>query len=127
MFTFETPRPRRRPSLTPMIDVVFLLLVFFMLAARFGQDFSTPLSTAGGSADYAGPPRLITLSGTGMALNGQPLSMDAIAARLPALMTDASDLIFVQPTRDASLQQLVDVIDALRAAGLTHISVVAGQ
>ena len=29
--------PRRRPSLTPMIDVVFLLLVFFMLAARFGQ------------------------------------------------------------------------------------------
>ncbi|MEO1612916.1 MAG: biopolymer transporter ExbD, partial [Pseudomonadota bacterium] len=27
---------RRRPSLTPMIDVVFLLLVFFMLAAVGG-------------------------------------------------------------------------------------------
>ncbi|NSY41645.1 biopolymer transporter ExbD, partial [Leisingera sp. ANG59] len=25
-------------SLTPMIDVVFLLLVFFMLASRFGMD-----------------------------------------------------------------------------------------
>ena len=31
-------KPRRRPSLTPMIDVVFLLLVFFMLASRFGMD-----------------------------------------------------------------------------------------
>ena len=35
MFTFEEPHKVRRPSLTPMIDVVFLLLVFFMLAARF--------------------------------------------------------------------------------------------
>ncbi|MEO0362761.1 MAG: biopolymer transporter ExbD, partial [Pseudomonadota bacterium] len=34
--------PRRRPSLTPMIDVVFLLLVFFMLAARFGVELAMP-------------------------------------------------------------------------------------
>ncbi|MEO1119875.1 MAG: biopolymer transporter ExbD, partial [Pseudomonadota bacterium] len=32
-------RPRRRlVSLTPLIDVVFLLLIFFMLAARFSVE-----------------------------------------------------------------------------------------
>ena len=43
MFAFASHRPRRKPSLTPMIDVVFLLLVFFMLASRFGQDNILPL------------------------------------------------------------------------------------
>ena len=44
MLQFGPPRPRRKPSLTPMIDVVFLLLVFFMLAARFGQDVGLALA-----------------------------------------------------------------------------------
>lgn len=44
MFDFAPAPARKRPSLTPMIDVVFLLLVFFMLTAHFGvfrtQDLS---------------------------------------------------------------------------------------
>lgn len=39
-------RARRRPSLTPMIDVVFLLRVFFTLAARFSVDCILPLDAA---------------------------------------------------------------------------------
>ncbi|WP_296645235.1 ExbD/TolR family protein, partial [Roseinatronobacter sp.] len=46
MFAFEDTRPTRKPSLTPMIDVVFLLLVFFMLASRFGHDMHLPLNAA---------------------------------------------------------------------------------
>ena len=55
----HSARPRRRPSLTPMIDVVFLLLVFFMLASRFGVEtvISLPLASGGGS--YSGPPRIV--------------------------------------------------------------------
>lgn len=125
MFTFDHPRPKRRPSLTPMVDVVFLLLVFFMLAARFGQDFVIPLSTTGSGADYAGPPRVISLSDRQIALNGATMPLDVIVARLPSLMRDGSDIIFVQPDQNATLQQLVDVIDTLRAAGLASVSVVA--
>ncbi len=46
-----------------MIDVVFLLLVFFMLAARFGHDveIDLPLSAAS-TTPYQGPPRLVMCS-----------------------------------------------------------------
>ncbi len=46
-------RPVRRRgvmNLTPLIDVVFLLLVFFMLASTFLKFGSVPLETAGGGA-----------------------------------------------------------------------------
>ena len=51
MFDFATQSRRRTPSLTPMIDVVFLLLVFFMLASRFGVDMEIPLNLAGQGAE----------------------------------------------------------------------------
>ena len=42
---FERPSRRRRgPGLTPLIDVVFLLLVFFMLASRFDREALLPLT-----------------------------------------------------------------------------------
>ena len=53
-----------------MIDVVFLLLVFFMLAARFGPDMTVPLVTAGGEQVYQGPPRFVRLDGDALSLNG---------------------------------------------------------
>ena len=56
MFIIDSPRSRRKPSLTPMIDVVFLLLVFFMLASRFGSDALVPLSLGGSGDTYSGPP-----------------------------------------------------------------------
>ena len=70
MFDLAPPRPRRRISLTPMIDVVFLLLVFFMLAARFGQDLQIPLSLGQGSGTWQGPPRLLDIRPDGLMLNG---------------------------------------------------------
>lgn len=107
-----------------MIDVVFLLLVFFMLAARFGQEFALPLSTGGGTSVYDGPPRLITLRGDTLALNGTPLAIGEVIASLDQHASQPDRTIFLQPQDDTSLQDLVDVIDALSAAGFTKLVVV---
>ena len=37
---------RRRANFTPMIDVVFLLLIFFMMISRFGDSHALPLALA---------------------------------------------------------------------------------
>jgi biopolymer transport protein ExbD len=125
MFAFAAPRPRRRPSLTPMIDVVFLLLVFFMLAARFGHDTHLPLTLGGGGAvDWQGPPRLVSVLPDGLRLNGLPVATADLAGALAPLMPDAQAPVLLRAEDGADLGRLVAVIDAMRGAGITQLVVV---
>ncbi len=98
---------RRRPSLTPMIDVIFLLLVFFMLAARFGADLALPLGAAGPGPDRA--PRVVDVSPDGIALDGVPTPLDAAAAALAGAGT-----VVVRPRDGADVQRVVTVMERLR-------------
>lgn len=116
MFDFAAPRRSRRPGLTPMIDVVFLLLVFFMLAARFGQDVAVDLALGGGSGtDWQGPPRLLTVLPDALRLNGVPAA-DAAAALAP-LMPAPDAPVLLRGADGTDLQRLLDVMQALRDAG----------
>lgn len=124
MMRFGSPRARRRASLTPMIDVVFLLLVFFMLAARFGQDMTLPLVTGGAGAEWSGPPRLIEIAPDALSLNGVPLALADLPAGLGPLMTGPDAPVVLRPLPGTPLQRLMDVTGALHAAGLSRLIVV---
>ncbi|MFP7673624.1 ExbD/TolR family protein [Marivita sp. S0852] len=113
---------RRRIGLTPMIDVVFLLLVFFMLAARFGTTDALPLSLAGaGASDYDGPPRLLTVLPDALWLNGIEVT-DPVSALAPLMPSDDA-IVVLRAAEAAKVQRLLDVMTQLRAAGLTHMVV----
>ena len=91
MIQLNTIIRRRRPSLTPMIDVVFLLLIFFMLVARFGVDkvidISLP-SALGQSSQYEGAPRLVEIkSGNIVSLNGTQISLDQLSSKVSQLLS----------------------------------------
>lgn len=118
------PRPRRRPSLTPMIDVVFLLLVFFMLASRFGMDMQLPLTGAGSGGAYQGPPRLVQVTADGVTLNGIAVTEDALAGELAPLMEDKTDTVILRAGEGTPLQRLVEVMGALGDAGLSNLVLV---
>ena len=124
MFSFPTPRRSRRASLTPMIDVVFLLLVFFMLASQFGKDASLPLIVGGEGAAYEGQPRLVQISADTLRLNGVVVTLDGLEDALPQMMSSPQDMIVIQPDDTASLQRLVIVADHLAAAGYSQIAMV---
>lgn len=120
-FVPDIPRRRRRPSLTPMIDVVFLLLVFFMLASRFGLDSVIPLPLASGGGSYEGPPRIVDILPDGVRLNGNPLSDAALVDAVRPLTTHPGDLIILRGADDAVLQRVVSIGAALRAAGFNRL------
>ena len=46
-------KPRRRLSMTSLIDVIFLLLLFFMLTSTFSKFSEVELASAAGSAQAA--------------------------------------------------------------------------
>jgi len=125
MFDFGEERPRRRLSLTPMIDVVFLLLVFFMLASRFGHETVLQLNLGGGAgAAWSGPPRLVDVGAAGaVKLNGVAIAPETLAEGLAALMPAPGDPVVLR-ARAGAMQDLVAVMERLRAAGIINLLIV---
>lgn len=105
-----------------MIDVVFLLLVFFMLVARFGPDRALPLEIAGEGA-YAGPPRLVEVFPAGLTLNGVALSQRDVLLELVRISASGTDTVVLRPAGGASLQRLVEVMALMDTAGFRNIAI----
>lgn len=117
-------RSRRGVNLTPMVDVVFLLLFFFMLASRFGPETSLPIALAGGDSEWSGPPRLVEVGSEGvMWLNGVSLAPGALPAELDRLMDDPSEPVVVAPRTGARVGDLTSALGALRTAGFSNLAV----
>lgn len=116
-FDLGSPRRVRRPSLTPLIDVVFLLLVFFMLAARFGTEMALPLGPAAGGGIWSGPPRLIEIGADAPRLNGVPVPLDDLAEAMGRLTEAPDDPIVLRTGSGADAQALAAVLGLLRVAG----------
>jgi len=123
-----TKRGRRRPliSLTPLIDVVFILLVFFMLASSFldwrAINLDTPAAAAGSSMEGA---LLVEVRPDGMRLSGQPMPLEAITARIgERLQAEPDKRVLLKPAAGVSMQATVDVLDRLSNAGVVRMSVI---
>jgi biopolymer transport protein ExbD len=121
-------RRRRRSliSLTPLIDVVFILLIFFMLASSFSTEEAIELSMPGsGAAEGALPGSMVRIKRDGLDLNGEPLTLDELQLRARRLARAPGGRLFlVQPDRGVPLQRLVVVLDALDRAGASNVSLV---
>ena len=120
---------RKRPliSLTPLIDVVFILLVFFMLASSFLDWRSIELNApgrAGGQPSMIGA-MLIDVTVDGPRLAGTPISLDALYARVSARLEQRPEQrVLVKPDPDVRLQAVVDVLDRLSEAGVVDLSLI---
>ena len=125
MFDFQRPFHRRRPSLTPIIDVVFLLLVFFMLASTFTLDKKVNIlsETIYGTSHYDEHPRLIEINNDKLLINGVEADDSVVIKRLEEITLDLSQIIFVQVLGDTSTQRMLDVIELLKSTGFSNLKV----
>ncbi len=120
--------PRRhRIGLTPLIDVVFILLVFFMLASSLMDWRGLTLATGSGKpADPDSPPpaRVTVLADGRLRLNDRVYpNAAAVATELrPAI--DAGDVasVIVAPADDTRLGPTVAAFDALAGAGIDALA-----
>ena len=105
------PFRRRAVSLTPLIDVVFLLLLFFMLTSTFSTFGEIELNRpAGGQAGTETPTErfFIQLGTDQLALNGTPVEMTAIGDQLE------DGLVLIDLDEAVTSQRLVDLLAVLR-------------
>lgn len=122
---FEPARSRRRLiSLTPLIDVVFILLVFFMLASSFLDWRSIALNAPAGRTGSGMEGAILVRVGTSsLDLNGEPLDINQLGERVRTyLARDPEQSVVVRPEAGVALQRLVTVLDRLAESGGRNIS-----
>jgi len=111
----NAPFRRRRLSLTSLIDVIFLLLLFFMLSSTFSQFSEVELATAGqGQAAVSERrPIFVQLREDGLRVNAQEVPLDGLGEALAALMEGEARAL-VSTGADVTAQRLTDLLLALR-------------
>ncbi|HED31901.1 MAG TPA: biopolymer transporter ExbD [Prosthecochloris aestuarii] len=128
MIEFGEPlRGNRIPDLTPMIDVIFLLLIFFMLTSIYSKPV-IPLDLPDGASavkeEREGIDVGIDPDGR-IFVNGDPVLIDEFEIYVARLLADEPG----QPVRlmsDASNRfgLVISVMDKLRLQGAANISIV---
>lgn len=130
LFSTRPDAARRRSpiSLTPLIDVVFILLVFFMLASTFLDWRSIEVAApkqAGGGTTLEGS-LLVDLRADGLRLAGQTLSLEEMAEQVNRRLAENPDTpILLRSGEGVAYGRLVEVLDRLNGAGATNLSLIA--
>lgn len=120
-------RRRHRLSLTSLIDVVFLLLLFFMLTSTFTR-FAGVDMAGGNAGQNAGTPPdvLVRLTASGWNVNGRTFAWDDAAggvAALKDLEANGGRTAVVLAGAGITAQQLVSTLEDVRRATKLTISV----
>ncbi|GAA3962947.1 ExbD/TolR family protein [Allohahella marinimesophila] len=112
-------------SLTPLIDVVFILLVFFMLASSFldWRVLSMDTSAAGPAAPTDLEDFVVRVQGDDVLVDGAAVSLDQLTLQLTARQP-ADQPVSLLALGDTTVQQVVRVLDRLDAAGIQPLKVV---
>ena len=117
-------------NLTPMIDVVFLLVIFFMVGSKFSEAESrikVNVPTVGEMRSIARAPDerqvAISLDGT-ITLDGTPVTLAQLTDTLRTQHASYPGLkVAVRGEASGSLQQTVEVLHAVRTSGVDQIGI----
>lgn len=118
---------RRQISVTSLIDVIFLLLLFFMLSSTFSKFADVELSATGGRSSGAQTvvPAFLKLSANRLLLNGVEFGKDALAAELARLKAATRiNAVIMSVDQTANAQQLVDMLLILRKLPDINVQIV---
>ncbi len=123
------PARRRAISLTPLIDVVFILLLFFMLSSTFTQWRQLDLAVPGiGTTTPPTQHQVQLLSDSGrFRLDGIEFDLQDTAALTQHLSGQGEDLFVIRADSGIATQAMIRLLDALKAAGARQLSLAQTQ
>jgi biopolymer transport protein ExbD len=124
-------RPRRRAqavNLTPLIDVVFLLIVFFMLSTTFvvSESLELGLPSDRNGAPPSDPDIAVfrVISDGAIVYDDQRLELREFTGKVRALISlKPEQNVLVLSSPDVTVQQLVTVLDILYMQGATNVQI----
>jgi biopolymer transport protein ExbD len=112
-------------EMTPLIDMVFLLLIFFLVATTFQQteremQIALPAAAAAGPISTALREIIVNVNRDGeIIVNGSTMDTDALSALIKeALERNPEQKVTVRGDRDTAYANVVTVLDICKGAGI---------
>ncbi|WP_158768990.1 MULTISPECIES: biopolymer transporter ExbD [unclassified Paraglaciecola] len=118
-------------DMTPMLDVVFIMLIFFIVTASFvkesGIDVNRPEAATAVKKDRANI--LVAISDKGeIWINKRRIDVRAVQANIERLHAEnPQGTVVIQADKKSTTETLIKVMDASRAAGITDVSIAAQE
>ena len=130
---FSKYRKGKKPvfMIIPMIDIIFFLLVFFMMSTLYMTEPRTipvnlpPAVTA--KQDVVKSLNVTVGTGGALYLGTEAMPLDALAARLTAEARTADIAVVLRADRDVDYGRFIAVMDALKKTGIGRISLAAKE
>jgi biopolymer transport protein ExbD len=121
-------QPKARIEIIPMIDVIFFLLVFFMvstLSMTINRGLPVNLPTAATSQKDLRENFNLTLTQDGeMFLNKEPIALQDLGPRVRAALAGEPELmVIINADGEVRHHAVVEVMDELRVAGVARLAI----
>lgn len=113
-------------NITPLIDVVFILLVFFMLATNFASyrliRIETPRETEIKSTSEGAIVIIVKPDGS-VTFDGKTIEREALSENIRKVVEiDPGRVFLVRPLKGVPLQEAINIYDVARKSGATAVS-----
>jgi len=114
-------------DMTPMLDIVFILLIFFIVTTSFVKEEGIMVNRPkmNKSQNPSAPAMLIKISDSGLVtFNGKPVDIERVPARIENFIaTNDSNSVIVIPSYDTRHEDVVKVLDSVKEFNGLTISI----
>jgi biopolymer transport protein ExbD len=124
---FEANKPR--VEVIPMIDIMMFLLVFFVvISLRMIAGTGVPMEIPSSKTTQSFRSSTVTVGvarGGETVIDGKPVTQDELKAKLIEMKKQKPVDVVLAGDKDVSLQSLLQVMDAIRGAGISSVGIAA--
>jgi len=125
----ERRKTESEVNLTPMLDVVFIMLIFFIVTASFVKESGIDISRPGAATAVRKERGNILIAITAndqIWMNRRQVDPRALRANIERMHAEnPQGSVVIQADREAKTGLLVEVMDAARMAGVKNVSLAA--
>ncbi|GEQ97177.1 biopolymer transporter ExbD [Iodidimonas gelatinilytica] len=133
MRKFSKAEEEAEINMTPMLDIVFIMLIFFIVTASFvkesGLDVNKPPPNEQQKKDDDKKNILIQVdSSNRIFVNLRPVDIASVRANVERLHAENPEgVVVIQPAEDAFAGIVVEIYDQARQAGVYNVSIAEGR